>query len=127
MATCEIVQETTNRLNRLQKQTSENEVKLQQMRGDIEAEAVRGQLLGLRQAHVRAEAVMHGQAEAEKVRAFLDGLGDLPVESKLAVFNTLHKQDMLEKLSTGSAQLYFTPADVDLSIEARNGHGRSQA
>jgi hypothetical protein len=38
-----------------------------------------------------------------------------------AIFNTLRKQDMLEKLSEGTAHIYFTPAEVDLSIEARQG------
>lgn len=57
---------------------------------------------------------------AERVRAFLDGLGDgLPAADKLALWGTLRKHDALQALSAGSAQLYFTPADVDLSIETR--------
>lgn len=116
----EMIQETTNRLNRLQKQESENEVKLKQIKGETEAEEERGQLLNIRQAHVRAEALMEGQAEADKVLGFLSGLGtDLSLTDRLALFNTLRKQQAIEKLSTGTAQLYFTPADVDLSIETR--------
>ena len=38
---------------------------------------------------------------------------------KILIFNTLRKQDAITALSTGTAQLYFTPADVDLSIETR--------
>jgi len=117
----DIIQETTNRLNRLQKQESENEVKVKQVRGEIDAEGMRGQLLEMKHEHARRQALADGEAEALKVKAFFDGLGPgLAAADQIALFNTLRKQDVLESLSAGSAQLYFTPADVDLSIEARN-------
>ncbi len=114
----EIIRETTDRLNRLQKQESENEVRLRQIAGEIEAEQSREQLLELRRQHQRTEALASGEAEAERVRAFFDGLGDMPAEVKSAIYNTLRKNDALEALSTGDAQLYFTPSDVNLSIES---------
>lgn len=81
---------------------------------------MRGQLLETRRDNNRAEAQMLGEAESQKVRAFLEGLGaDLTAEDRIAIFNTLRKNEALYALSKGSAQLYFTPADVDLSIEAR--------
>lgn len=117
----EIIQETTNRLNRLQKQESENEVQVRHIEGDIAAEERKGRLLELQREHALAQAATQGQAEAGRVRAYLDSLGDsLPVEDKLVVFNTLRKQDMLDALSQGTAQIYFTPADVNLSIESKN-------
>ena len=52
---------------------------------------------------------------------FLELLGeDVPLEDKIALFNTLRKREMLDGLSKGNVQLYFTPADVDLSIESRS-------
>jgi len=116
----EIITETTNRLNRQQKQESENETKLKQIKGEIEAEQMRGQLLALRRDHAQVEALTAGEAEAFKVQAFLNGLGEeLPLPNKLAIFNTLRKQEALEAVSQGNATLYFTPADVNLSIETR--------
>jgi regulator of protease activity HflC (stomatin/prohibitin superfamily) len=116
----EIIEETTNRLNRLQKQESENEVALKQLRGHIEAEDLKGQLLELQREHKRIEGLIEGEAEANRVKALFEGLNtDLSLADKMAVFQTLRKQTMLQTLSEGSAQLYFTPADVDLSIEAR--------
>jgi regulator of protease activity HflC (stomatin/prohibitin superfamily) len=124
----EIIQETTNRLNRLQKQESENEIHIKQIQGQIDAEEMRGQLLETQRDHSMTEALTIGQAEAERIRSFLETLGDnLSIDEKLAVFNTLRKHDMLEVISSGSAQVYFTPSDVDLSIEARqqsNGNRR---
>ncbi|XGV99436.1 MAG: SPFH domain-containing protein [Leptolyngbya sp. BL-A-14] len=116
----EIIQETTNRLNQLQKQESSNEVQLRQLEGDIAAEQMKGQLLDLRQEHAKTEATTQGAAEAIRVKAFLEGLGEqLSSEDKLFLFNLLRKQDAIAALSAGTAQLYFTPADVNLSIEAR--------
>lgn len=116
----EIIRETTDRLNRLQKQESENEVKLKQIGGEIEAERMKGELLRTQRENVEAAARMEGEGEALRVRAFFDGLGDLPVGDKIAIFNTLRKQEAIESLSQGKAQLYFTPAEVDLSIESRS-------
>lgn len=114
----EIIQETTNRLNRLQQQESENEVRLRQIRGEIEAEELRGRLMEVRREVDLAGAEIGGAAEAGRVRAFLDALGaDLTPADKLAVFQTLRKQEALAALSTGSASLFFTPQDVDLRIQ----------
>jgi regulator of protease activity HflC (stomatin/prohibitin superfamily) len=114
----DIIRETTNRLNRLQKQDSENEIKLRSIQGDIEAEQTRGQLLEIQRQHARTEGLTTGEAEAERILAFINGLGDsLSAADKIAVFNTLRKREVLEKLSEGSANLYFTPSDVELSIK----------
>lgn len=116
----EIIQETTNRLNRLQKQESKNEVRLKQIRGEIEAEEIRGQLLAIRRERLRDEAEMEGGAEGERIRAYLAELADqLSLEEKLQLFQLLRKREILASLSEGSAQLYFTPSDVNLSIESK--------
>ncbi len=113
----EIIQETTNRLNRLQKQESENEVKLRRLQGDIETENTRGQLLSIQRDHARVEALTMGESESEKVRIFLEGLGsNLSMDQKIAIFNTLRKGEVLASLAKGNANLYFTPNDVDLKI-----------
>ena len=114
----EIIQETTNRLNRLQHQESENEVLMRQIEGEIAAEDLRGRLMEVRQAVEEAAARITGAAEGERVRAFFAGLGaDLPASDKLAIFHTLRKQEALTALSGGTARLFFTPADVDLRIQ----------
>jgi hypothetical protein len=116
----EIIRETTDRINRLQKQESENEVKLRQIQGEIEAEEMTGRLLETRRENVQTAARMEGEGEAGRVQAFFDGLnGGLSPADKVALFNTLRKQEAIQALSAGTAQLYFTPADVDLTIETR--------
>lgn len=116
----EIIQETTNRLNRLQKQESENEVKIRQVQGSIEAEEERRRLLEIQRENAQTVATTTGESEAQKVLTFLDGLGgDVSLEDKITLFNVLRKTDMLRALSSSTAQLYFTPSDVDLSIDTR--------
>lgn len=115
----EIIQETTDRLNRLQKQESENEVRLRRIQGEIEAEEARDRLLELQRQHQITEALAEGEAEAERVRAFFAGLDSMNDGEKLAIYNVLRKNDALVALSDGNAQLYFTPNDVNLSIESK--------
>merc|ERR1711998_555360 len=66
----QIIQETTNRMNRLSQQESENEVKMFAMKGEIEQETRRAELQVL-QTHKLMEAKNEGEAEAERVKAFL--------------------------------------------------------
>lgn len=116
----EIIQETTNRMNRLQKQESENEVRLRKVHGEIEAEKAREELLKIQDKNLRAVGQTEGEAEAEKLRSFFQGLGDgFSLEEKMRLFQVLKKNEVLGKLSEGKANIYFTPADVDLSIETR--------
>merc|ERR1711988_719884 len=63
----EIIVETTNRMNRLQKQESENEIKLFQMRGEIAKEEARTELLKVQTENSNKEAAMDGLAESEKI------------------------------------------------------------
>merc|ERR1719511_545272 len=67
----QIIQETTNRMNRLSQQESENEVKLFKMQGQIEQERLNGELLTIQQEHSQAEAKVSGAAEADRVAAFI--------------------------------------------------------
>ena len=158
----QIIQETTNRMNRLSQQESENEIKMFAMSGEIEqetrrAEASRGescdrrisardtrarverkvtarpacetvaivvlvlQLLKVLQTHKLMEAANEGEAEAARVRAFLaETARDVPeLKQRIAIWHTLRKQDALEAVSAGDARLYFTPNDVNLSIETK--------
>merc|ERR1719450_1855049 len=70
----QIIQETTNRMNRLSQQESENEVKMFKMQGQIEQERLNGELLAIQHQHSQAEAKVLGAAEADRVAASVRGL-----------------------------------------------------
>jgi len=117
----QIIQETTNRMNRLQQQESENEVQLQQIRGDIEEEKARGELLKIQTDNSNAKSKMEGLAEAERVKSFLADLvkdfPDMDMKTRIGLWSTLRKEDALRAVAKGNAKLYFTPKDANLSIE----------
>lgn len=116
----EIIQETTNRLNRLQKQQSENEVRLNEVKGNFEIERQKGDLLEIQRENALKQAKTTGESEAARVAQFFETLSDvLSEQEKINIFNTLKKVEYIDKLGRSNANMFFTPSDVDLRIEAR--------
>merc|ERR1712054_616164 len=117
----QIIQETTNRMNRLSQQESENEVKLFKMQGQIEQERLNGELLQIQHQHQQEEAKVKGSSESDQVAAFMQGLEkNLPkLEDRLMAWQTLRKTDALGAISSGNASFYYTPQDVNLTLESK--------
>jgi len=117
----QIIQETTNRMNRLSQQESENEVKLFAMKGQLEAEKKNSELSKIQHAHQQKESEVNGTAEAIRVSAFMNTLAeDIPdLDGRLGIWETLRKTDALSIVAGGDTQLYYTPNDINLSIEKR--------
>merc|ERR1712139_204736 len=117
----QIIQETTNRMNRLSQAESENEVKLFRMQGQIEQERLNGELLEIQHKHSQDEAKVVGSSEADRIASFIEGLGnDVPnLQDRISMWQTLRKTDALTAVSQGGASLYYTPNDVNLSIESK--------
>ena len=117
----QIIMETTNRMNRLQKQESENEVHLQKIHGDVAEEESRSNLLTIQAENSKIRNSMEGQGESEKVIAFLKALEtEVPeLPQRIDLWSTLRKQDALEELAQGNrnSKLYFTPKDCNIRIE----------
>jgi len=118
----QIIQETTNRLNRLSQAESENEVNVYRMQGQIEQSKLNAGLLKIQHEQTQAEAQVDGKAEADRIAAFVDGLEkSVPkLDDRIKMWQILRKTEALAEVSKGGASLYYTPNDVDLSIEARN-------
>jgi len=117
----QIIQETTNRMNRLQKQESANEVGIFSLQGEIEQEKLKGDLIIVRQKHKLLEAAGTGDAEAERVNVFMKKVGTevKDMQARIGLWQTLRKQDALQAVSSGPARIYFTPNDCNLSIETK--------
>merc|ERR1711988_915210 len=116
----EIIKESTDRINRLQLVESENEVALEKMKG---------QLIDVKNEHQRKEALIDGEAEAERVSAFIKGLKEVcSQEQAILIFNELRKAEVMTELANSDAHLYFTPAECDLRLgmstvqDERNGN-----
>ncbi|CAD7940437.1 unnamed protein product [Amoebophrya sp. A120] len=120
----QIIQETTNRMNRLQKQESESEVQLSKIKGQIAEEEARKSLLAIQTENSNARMAMEGLGEAVKITEFLGKLQNhqLATETCITMWNVLRKREALAEVSQGDARLFFTPKDVNLSIESHD-HG----
>lgn len=111
----EIIQETTNRMNRLSQAESENEVKMFRMQGMIEQEKMRSQLLAIQHEHQEAEAKLAGGVEASRAGAFLRALERAVPDTaqRQKMWQTRRKLDAACKLSEKyKAHLYFPSEDV---------------
>merc|ERR1719384_2005445 len=117
----QIIQETTNRMNRLSQAESENEVNLFRTQGQLEQAKLNTGLQEIQRENEQAEAQVAGTAEADRVTTFLQGLEkQVPsLEDRIRMWQVLRKTEALAVVSKGGANLYFTPNDVDLSIEAK--------
>merc|ERR1711959_708306 len=63
----QIIQETTNRINGLQEQESENEVAAAKMTAEIKLEKQRTELIQTRASNSRLEAEVHGESDGLKL------------------------------------------------------------
>merc|ERR1711861_71572 len=87
------------------------------MKGRIEEEKIKGQLIDVKNEHQRKEALIDGEAEAERVSAFIKGLnGVCSEEQAIRIFNELRKAEVMTQLANSDAHLYFTPAECDLRL-----------
>jgi len=124
----QIIQETTNRMNRLSQAEGENEVNLFRTQGQVEQAKLNKDLQEIQREEAQAEAKVAGMAEADRVASFLEGLEvRVPqLTDRIAIWQTLRKTEALSVVSSGGANLYFTPSDVDLSIETKPSAGTPQ-
>merc|ERR1719181_1004420 len=70
----QIIQETTNRMNRLSQAESENEVNLFRTQGQVEQSRLNSDLLAIQHEQSGADARVTGSSESERVSTFLKGL-----------------------------------------------------
>eukprot|EP00747_Dinoflagellata_sp_TGD_P189054 gnl/TRDRNA2_/TRDRNA2_48899_c0_seq1.p1 gnl/TRDRNA2_/TRDRNA2_48899_c0~~gnl/TRDRNA2_/TRDRNA2_48899_c0_seq1.p1 ORF type:complete len:668 (+),score=117.10 gnl/TRDRNA2_/TRDRNA2_48899_c0_seq1:43-2046(+) len=119
----QIIQETTSRMNRLSQAESENEVSTYRMRGQLDQARQNADLQKIQHEQAIAEANVVGCAEANRIATFMKGLSEeVPgLEDRIKMWQVLRKTEALSVVSRGGANLYFTPNDVDLSIESRVG------
>jgi len=117
----EIIQETTTRINRIQKQVSENEVAMKKIEGELLAEEGEMKLLERRLVRYQEESQAEGDRQAQVVASFLKGLGDdLSLEQKLKTFEILRKKEMMEGLASENTRIFLTPQEVDLKLDLRD-------
>lgn len=127
----EIIRETTNRINRLQQQESENEVQAAKLTAEITRENQLTALLTKKAENARILSQTQGESEggvlAKSAQTFLDTLEtSLPNATTRLDLYKLHqelksKDTTTSNLASGKANLFVTPEDVHLKLDVQ-GH-----
>jgi regulator of protease activity HflC (stomatin/prohibitin superfamily) len=127
----QIIQETTNRINKLQVQESENDVLAAKLVADIHMEKQKTELIETQARNQQLQAQMEGESggmkRAEGARAFIDGLSTSVTNvSKRVELYELHEvlennRANTEHLASGKATLFLTPQDLKLKLHMGGG------
>jgi len=133
----EIIQETTNRINKLTAQQSENDVKAAALTADIRLEQQRTALIRTKAENDKLQAQKQGEATGlELVRGaatFIDGLNEsVPdADSRVELYKlheSLKSRNMdTNNLASGSAHLFLTPQDLNLRLDTRSENPKTSA
>lgn len=122
----QIIQESTNRVNRLQIQKGENEVAEAKLTAEIKMETQKTEFIQTQAKNKRLEARMQGEASGmtlmRAAESFISGLNTTVdnVTSRVELYKlheTLkgHNQDT-KNLASGKAELFLTPSNVNLKL-----------
>ena len=113
----QIIDEKTNRIKNIEKQEAENEIKLRELEGKINAEKLNGTLVKIKKENERQENQADGIAEGSRIQNFIGNLGDdIPLERKLQIYFDIQNTKRLDMISQSSATLYLTPKEVDTKV-----------
>jgi len=121
-----VVQETTNRINRLQAQQSENDVRSAKLEAEILLEKQRTNLIETQAKNDQLQAEKEGEAEGTKLAkgatTFINGLNNsLPSLDQRVELYKLHnsvknQNEKTHDLSMGKATLFLSPDELDLKV-----------
>jgi len=124
----QIIQETTNRINRLQAQESENDVAAAKLRSEIKLEKQRTELIQTRSENMRLESEVQGQSTgltvAMDAATFLGPTLSKVVpnlEDRIGLYKLQKQLESRNKdtasLASGKATLFMTPEDMKLKLQ----------
>merc|ERR1711977_77178 len=127
----QIIQETTNRINRLEQQNSENDVLAAKLAADIQMEKQKTELIATQAQNQQLQARMQGESggmkRAMSAKAFIDGLNtSIANISKRVELYELHEslennRANTQHLASGTAKLFLTPEDMNLKLHMGGG------
>lgn len=116
----EIIQETTSRINRIQKQVSQNEVSMKQLEGKLLEEENAMKLAQMKAKRVEEEGRIEGLKKAKVISSFIEGLGnDLSLNQKVQMYENLNKKESLESLANGNTKMFLTHDDIQMKLEIK--------
>jgi regulator of protease activity HflC (stomatin/prohibitin superfamily) len=121
-----IIQETTNRINKLTVQESANEVAAAALTAEIALEQQKTELIRTQSENQVLQSKMEGEANGQEIvgnaLAFIGGLNETvpDVNTRVELYTMHHQLDArntdTQNLASGTAHLFVTPADLNLKL-----------
>jgi len=132
-----IIQESTNKINKLTVQASANEVAAAALSAEIQLAKQKTELIETEAENLRIKSMKQGEAEglqlAGDAKAFIAGLNEtIPnVSTRVDLYTLRHQLSSRNKdthnLASGSAHLFVAPDDLNLKLNIGTGQASSQA
>lgn len=114
----EIIKKKTDRIKNLEQQHGENDVKIAEIKGNIEQEKLTGDLVSVKNSYINRENSQAGAAEGMKVAEFFKSLpNDLTNEQKMQIYLDKQNTERVNNIShIPGLKLYLTPKDMDFKM-----------
>lgn len=114
----EIIKKKTDRIKNLESTCGVNEVKMEEIRGNIEQEKLIGELVTVKNSYLRSEASKSGESHGAKISNFLEHLpSDLSIDQKLAIYFDQQNTDRVKDVTSNkNLTLYVSQKDLDIKM-----------
>ncbi|CAK0881252.1 unnamed protein product [Prorocentrum cordatum] len=135
-----IIQESTNKINKLTVQASENEVAAAALNAEIQLAKQKTELIETEAANLRIQSMKQGEAEglqlAGDANAFIAGLDQtIPdVNTRVDLYTLRHqlrsRNTDTQNLASGTAHLFVAPEDLSLKLNVGSdqaGHATDES
>merc|ERR1712083_952303 len=130
-----IIQESTNKINKLTLQASENEVAAAALAAEIQLAKQKTELIETQAENLRIQSMKQGEADGLKLagdaNAFMTGLNQtIPeVSTRIDLYTLRHQLSSMNtdthNLASGSAHLFVAPDDLNLKLNIGTGQARN--
>lgn len=131
-----IIQESTNKINKLTVQASANEVAAAALAAEIQLARQKTELIETEAENLRIKSMKQGEAEglqkAGDAKAFIAGLNETvpDVSTRVDLYTLRHQLSSRNRdthnLASGSAHLFVAPDDLNLRLNIGTGQASNQ-
>jgi hypothetical protein len=114
----EIIKKKTDRIKNLEQQHGQNEVRLEEISGQIEQEKLTAKLVEVKNTYLRNEQSKMGESDGARIKNFIEQLPEeLTIEQKVGIYYDYQNTGRVKELTTmKNLTLYLTPKDLDIQM-----------
>jgi len=111
-----IIDQKINSARSYEQQMGTNQTEIARIKGLTLIEKENYALLQQKLANLELETETAGRAEGGKIKSFLDGLGDMPMEDKINIFLQLERTKRIGLVTDKVQSVYLNPTEADFNL-----------